>query len=67
MENRSKIIEECINKIKEMIKPHCSDHTPYCGACISCGQYHNFDELPEPDDVIEALEELKTTINHSNQ
>jgi len=60
MEDRNKIIDECIAKIKSMIKPHCNDHTPYYGYCISCGNTRNWDELPDPEDVIEALEELKT-------
>jgi hypothetical protein len=59
MEDRNKIIDECINEIKKLIKPHCGDHTPYYGACVSCGDMQNWDELPSPDDVIEALEDLK--------
>ena len=60
MEDRNKIIDECIDKIKSMVKPHCHDHTPYCGACVTCGGTHNWDELPDPEDVIKALQELKT-------
>ena len=60
MKDRNKIIDECIEKIRSMIKPHCSDHTPYWGNCVTCGDTSNWDELPEPDDVIEALKELKT-------
>jgi hypothetical protein len=60
MEDRNKIIDECIDKIKSMVKQHCSDHTPYWGNCGSCGDTCNWDELPDPEDVIEGLEELKT-------
>lgn len=56
---RNEIIDECIAKIKSLVKPHCSDHTPYYGACVTCGYTLNWDELPDPNDVIEALEDLK--------
>ena len=59
MKNRNDIIDECIKKIESLVKPRCNDHTPYYGACVSCGSVSNPEELPDPDDVIEALEKLK--------
>ncbi len=59
MINRNEVIDECILKIKELIKDHCSDHTPFYGACISCGSVRNWEELPDPEIVIENLESLK--------
>jgi hypothetical protein len=42
-----------------MIKPNCHDHTPFYGPCVTCGQSDNYDKLPDPEYVIEQLEELK--------
>jgi len=58
---RNEVIDECINKIIELERPQCSDHTPYRGACVSCGSIWNPDVLPDPDDVVEELEKLKQT------
>lgn len=59
--NRNDIIDECIKKIEELSEPHCSDHTPYYGPCITCGQGgYTYDVLPSPSKVIEELEKLKT-------
>ena len=58
-EDRNKIIDECINTVKSLIKETCDDHTPYCGACVSCGSLYNEDTLGDPEDVIEELEKLK--------
>lgn len=57
---RNDVIDECISKIKSLIKPRCDDHTPYQGACVTCGEYYNDDVLPEPSDIIESLEQLKS-------
>ncbi len=57
--SRNDIIDECIKKIKELIHDNCSDHTPFRGACIDCGRVDNPEILPDPDIVIEALENLK--------
>jgi len=57
--NNNQIIDACINKVKSLIKDKCEDHTPYQGACGSCGSLYNYKVLPSPDTVIEALEELK--------
>lgn len=56
---RKQAIDDCINKIKSLIRPHCHDHTPYRGACVTCGQIHNADELPDPNTVLKELEKLK--------
>ena len=52
-------IDECISVVKGLIRPECSDHTPYYGACTSCGSTMNYDVLPDPEDVIKALQDLK--------
>lgn len=57
-QDKDEIINECISEIEKLIKPNCDDHTPYCGACVSCGCYSNHDVL-DPDDAISALEDLK--------
>lgn len=31
--------------IKDIKVPNCDDHTPYWGACVSCGRYDNPDVL----------------------
>lgn len=59
--NRNEVIDECVNKIKGLIRPHCDDHTPFRGACVSCGSYYTWDELPDLETVIETLENLKET------
>jgi len=56
---RNEIIDECITKIKSLIKPYCSDHTPYWGPCVTCGNYTNSLVLPDLDDIIEELKTLK--------
>ncbi len=63
MEERNKIIDECINKIKGFIRPTCNDHTPFRGACVSCGSVSNPDIIYDTDTVIEELEKLKTNTN----
>jgi hypothetical protein len=59
MKDRNKIIDECINVIKELTRDNCSDHTPYCGECISCGRSDNPEILPDPDHVLSELKKLK--------
>ncbi len=59
MKTRNEVIDECITKIEELVRPECLDHTPYRGACVSCGSSFNDDILPEPDIVIEELTKLK--------
>ena len=59
MENRNKIIDECVEIVKKHITENCDDHTPYRGACVSCGQHSNPELIKEPYDLLEELEELK--------
>jgi len=56
---RNDTIDLCIKEVESLIQPRCSDHTPYRGACVSCGSVSNPDVLPDPDTVIEALKALK--------
>jgi hypothetical protein len=60
MNERNKVIDECIKKIEELIQLNCEDHTPYRGACGNCGSYHNFKTLPIPKVVIDELKSMKT-------
>jgi hypothetical protein len=39
--------------IKDNIIDNCDDHTPYYGACQSCGRYHNFKILTSDEDKIQ--------------
>lgn len=55
---REEIINECIDKVRSLIKDNCDDHTPYRGACVTCGKHDNPDILPDPEEVIRALKEL---------
>lgn len=39
--------------IKDNIIDNCDNHTPYHGACQSCGRYHNFKILTSDEDKIQ--------------
>jgi hypothetical protein len=39
--------------IKDNIIDNCDDHTPYYGACQSCGRYDNFKILTSDEDKIQ--------------
>jgi len=45
---------------KNLYEPRCSDHTPYWGACVTCGSISNPDELVgaivDEDSIINAPE-----------
>lgn len=58
-EQRNVLIDEIISKITQLTFRHCSDHTPYRGACVTCGNVSNWDVLPDPEDVINELEQMK--------
>jgi len=55
---KSITVDDCIKLIKSLTKPNCNDHTPYCGACVSCGEMNNYDVL-DPDEVLAKLNKLK--------
>ena len=50
-EELKQLLEEYTDRIvknaetKEVYAPSCDDHTPYRGACVSCGSYSNPDIL----------------------
>jgi len=56
------IINEIISALKGLVHPNCPDHTPYQGVCGTCGLHMNYDVLPDPDDVIEKIKEIKASI-----
>jgi hypothetical protein len=56
---RNEAIDECINALKSKVTNNCDDHTPYYGACISCGRHDNPDVLPDPVSIFKILESLK--------
>ena len=62
MKQREKIIDQCIEVVKGLVRPHCSDHTPYRGPCCTCGSYDNYEELPDIDNVVETLLKLKNVV-----
>jgi hypothetical protein len=47
---------KCIQEIRSEIRPNCEDHTPFRGACMSCGEYSNYNVLPMPESLIAILE-----------
>ena len=57
--NKNEVIEQCIKIVKSHIEENCDDHTPFWGACVSCGRSDNFDLIKYPEDLIEELEKLK--------
>lgn len=56
---RNLVIDECTEVVRNLITDNCEDHTPFRGACVSCGRHDNFEVLPRPEIVIEKLESLK--------
>jgi len=46
--------EAALQAIDDNMIPNCSDHTPYWGACVSCGRYDNPIVMPD-ESVIIAL------------
>lgn len=51
-------IDDAIKLIKGLTKPNCDDHTPYCGTCVTCGEWSN-DDVLDPEEVLAKLNELK--------
>lgn len=53
------VIEKCTEEAeaKDLMAPNCDDHTPYWGACISCGKYDN------PDIVIGSEVDKESILN----
>jgi len=49
-------INKCLEIIKNSIRENCSDHTPYRGACVTCGRHDNFELISNPDDLIKEIE-----------
>ena len=59
-EDKNTIIEECIKVVKRHVNSNCDDHTPYYGACVSCGRHDNPDIVDDIDDLLDDLNNLKT-------
>lgn len=57
--NRNAVIQEAIETVKAAIETNCSNHTPFCGACVSCGEHINYEVIPDIDTLLEDLEKLK--------
>lgn len=51
-------VQDAIKLVESLIHDNCDDHTPFYGACVTCGRVENFDVLPDPDIVIEKLKNL---------
>ena len=55
-------VDECSKIIDNHTKNNCSNHTPYWGACGSCGVINNYEVLSSPADVKESIEQVKQMI-----
>jgi len=55
---REKAIQECIDLVVKLTRPNCKEHTPFKGACVSCGSYENPDVI-DPDELLLELGLLK--------
>jgi hypothetical protein len=58
------VIENCEKVITESTKDNCNDHTPYWGACCTCGRMENYDVLDTPDNVKESIKDIKEQITY---
>ncbi len=64
------IIEAVIDKCaveaesKDVKVPACDDHTPYRGACVSCGRYDNPDVIISSEVDKHSILNIKTQINY---
>lgn len=58
MKNQN-IIDKCIKVVERHIKPNCTDHTPYYGACVTCGRSDNPDVIDDIDELLADLQKLK--------
>ena len=56
----------CIDAVRSMARPNCSDHTPYRGACVTCGRSDNPMVLPSPDEVVARLEALSVAVGRKD-
>ena len=58
------LIDECDKVLDSMTRDNCSDHTPYYGPCITCGNRDNYEKLDDPEDVKEAILDIKKQIKY---
>jgi len=47
--------EEIISIVKSFIVNSCSNHTPYRGACVTCGKMKSYKLIRDPDKLVEKL------------
>lgn len=55
----NKALDDAIENLNKYTHENCSDHTPYCGACVSCGEMSNYELISEPEDCKQSILKLK--------
>lgn len=59
MDNENYIIDKCIDVINNLKYENCNNHSTGWGECVKCGERDNYFILPSPEEVIQALTDLK--------
>lgn len=49
-------LEAANKQVDQYTKRNCDDHTPFRGACVSCGNKDNWDVITEIDELKDAIE-----------
>lgn len=55
----SQAIDRCAEKMDDIEIPNCDDHTPYRGACVTCGLYDNPNVMPSEKVVKQSILNVK--------
>jgi hypothetical protein len=60
------VVDKCAVEAesKDVKVPACDDHTPYRGACVSCGRYDNPDVIISSEVDKHSILNIKTQINY---
>lgn len=60
------VVDKCAEeaRTKDIISPSCNDHTPYWGACVSCGRIDNPDIITESEIDKESILQIKQMIDY---
>lgn len=51
-------LDEVNKQIDIHTKSNCDDHTPYYGACVSCGRMDNFQLITDIDELKESISNI---------
>lgn len=59
-------IDKCAKEAnsKDVTSPNCSDHTPYWGACVTCGRIDNPDVITGSEVDKQSILQVKQMINY---